>query len=116
MPNVLIATLGESPIVITAMFDKLVEQEGLQIDRVVIVYPQGTYVEDACTMVQGVLPVTCDLVDLPFEDANGKAESFQFLHKLYEQLSKCDQLGEDVYLSLAGGRKNMSCNILFGFI
>lgn len=108
MSNVLIATLGESPIVITTMFDKLAEQEGIAIDRVVIVYPQGEYVEDACAMVEEVLPVACDLIALPFEDANGKAESFQFLHELYQQLSQREQQRDDVYLSLAGGRKNMS--------
>src|SRR5437016_3182978 len=39
MENVLIATLGESPIVVTAMYDLLKKERGLVIDKIVVLHP-----------------------------------------------------------------------------
>lgn len=38
--HVLIASLGESPVVVTAMYDLLTEQEKLHIDKVVVLHPE----------------------------------------------------------------------------
>ena len=41
MANILIASLGESPIVVTAMYDLLTEQEKYEFEKVVVLRPEG---------------------------------------------------------------------------
>ncbi|MBV9617086.1 MAG: hypothetical protein JO031_16660 [Ktedonobacteraceae bacterium] len=57
-----------------------------------------------------VLPDPSDLQpeELPFEDANTWRNTCIFLKKLYACLNACQEKGDTVYLSLAGGRKSMA--------
>src|SRR6266568_2114959 len=109
MENVLIASLGDSPIVVTAMYDLLIRQEDLEINKVVALHPYG-YISLAFDYIKEVLNGRCEVISepLPFEDANSKEDSFAFLHTLYRLLNDSQKNDDDVYLSLAGGRKNMS--------
>src|SRR6266566_1510354 len=109
MENVLIASLGDSPIVVTAMYDLLTRQDDLEINKVVALHPYG-YISLAFDYIKEALNGRCEVISepLPFEDANRKEDSFAFLHTLYRLLNDSQKNGDAVYLSLAGGRKNMS--------
>lgn len=109
MEQVLIATLGDSPIVVTSMYYLLTEQKNQPIDRVIIIYPEGYYRTLGRNVIEdtlGVCPV--DSYPLPFEDAYDEKACFAFLSQLFAILKNCQQQGDMVHLSLAGGRKNMS--------
>lgn len=117
MSNILVASLGESPIVVTAMYKLLREKKNLSIDSVMVlrpkgddVKPEGSIVELGYDMIEEALKGKCDLefLLLPFEDANGESESYQYLRLLAGLLQSYQQNGDAIYLSLAGGRKNMS--------
>lgn len=109
MENILISSLGDSPIVVTAMHDLLTRQEDLEINKVVVLHPYG-YISLAFDYIKEALNGRCEVISepLPFEDANSKEDSFAFLHTLYRLLNDSQKNGDAVYLSLAGGRKNMS--------
>src|SRR5437764_4476084 len=114
MENVLIATLGESPIVVTAMYDLLKKEKGLVIDRVVVLYPeQEVLISTAFDLIREALQDRCEVIpeSLPFEDVANEADSFYFLRTLYRLLNDEQKSANSVYLSLAGGRKNMSALI-----
>jgi len=110
MEHILIASLGESPVVITAMYDLLTKQEQLPISRVIVLHSQEDLILDTIDLIQDALKDSCKVIaePLPFEDANSEAEAFDFLHILYMLLNNAQKSGETVSLSLAGGRKNMS--------
>jgi len=112
MSNVLIASLGESPAVVTAMYYKLLEHELSTIDRIIVLHPTGSeipfgYEEFIMKELQGKgCQLTAEV--LPFEDANNWANSYIFLGRLYKLVEECQKNSDNVYLSLAGWRKNMS--------
>lgn len=109
--NVLIATLGESPIVVTSMVKALQAKKGMTIDQLHVVHPQGEklialgydmvkeHFEDQCQVNQCILP---------FPDTNSRAKSMKFLQILSGLIEFHESEEDQVYLSLAGGRKNMS--------
>jgi CRISPR-associated Csx14 family protein len=109
MANVIIATLGESPIVITGMFLKVKEQIGT-VDKMVVLHPEGDWIPKGYRMIEEVLKDECNVEPwmLPFEDADTEEETYTFLRELFELLSLFQSSEDQVYLSLAGGRKNMS--------
>lgn len=110
MENVLIATLGESPIVITAMYDLLTKEKGQQIDKVIVLQPEGGLIPLAFDLIREALQDRCEVTAAPlgFEDVNNETSSISFLHTLYRLLNDAQKSENKVYLSLAGGRKNMS--------
>lgn len=109
--NVLIATLGESPIVVSSMVQALQTKKDLTIDELHVIYPQGERLIDlgydllkehfngVCTVTQSTLP---------FPDANSRERAIEFLRILSDSIRTHENMGDHVYLSLAGGRKNMS--------
>jgi CRISPR-associated Csx14 family protein len=107
---VLIASLGESPVVVSAMYDLLTKQKRLAIDQVIVLHPQGEDIGRAYELVKEALAdkckVRCEL--LPFEDANSWANACLFLKDLHTLLDTCQIRGDTVCLSLAGGRKSMA--------
>lgn len=108
MANVLVASLGESPVVVTAMYDLL--KEKINVDEVMVLRPDGDDVLLGYELINEGLQGKCTLgyVPLSFVDANGEGESYLFLHTLFQHLAVYQRKGDTVYLSLAGGRKNMS--------
>lgn len=108
--HVLIASLGESPIVVSAMYDLLTERVGLTIDQVIVLHPEGKDIERAYDLVKKALAGRCKLRReiLPFKDANSWKDVCVFLKELYTLLDTCQVRGDIVYLSLAGGRKSMA--------
>lgn len=110
MACILVASLGEAPVVVTAMYKLLREQEKIPVDTVMVLCPTGEDVRMGYLMIEEALREICqlDCLLLPFEDANGENESYQFLQMLAGQLQVYQQRGDTVYLALGGGRKNMS--------
>lgn len=116
MEKVFIASLGESPIVVTAMFDLLQQEVTEPIDHVEVLVPQGELIPAGYDLIKQGIQEYCkehniplpqiDDIPLLFEDAKGEDASYDFLRELAKLFSKHKH--DTVYLSLAGGRKNMS--------
>src|SRR2546422_765851 len=108
MANILIASLGESPIVVTAMYKLLIEQEGYELDKVVVLRPEGDDVKLGYDLVEDALKDKCalELYRLPFKDADDESTSYTFLQMLVGLLAEHQKNDDYVYLSLAGGRKS----------
>src|ERR1700719_2674891 len=102
MENVLIATLGESPIVITAMYDLLTKEKGLKIAKVIVLQPEGGLIPLAFDLIREALQDRCEVIAEPlgFDDVNSEPSSFSFLHTLYRLLNNAQKSGNSVYLSL----------------
>src|SRR5207247_5671824 len=120
MEYILIASLGESPVVVTAMYNLLTKQQQVPITRLVVLHTQGQdeLIPLALDLIRESLPNECrvDSELLLLEDAEGtitkdadsEKASYSFLHTLYWLLDNAEKAGDSVYLSLAGGRKDMS--------
>lgn len=114
MAAVLVATLGESPVVVTAMYEALQKHPSgprLKPEKVYLLYPgeeTGRLIGIGADLIQEQLKNQCDVVPcpLPFEDIRSYEDSISFLSILNNVLEKCRN--EEVYVSLAGGRKSMS--------
>lgn len=108
MKHVLIATLGDSPVVVSSMFDLLTKKQQLPVDEVIIFLSSGEKREGGYTMIDDALKGQCAVEPyvLPFEDAYTEEDCFTFLQELFKCLK--EHLNDTVYLSLAGGRKNIS--------
>lgn len=114
MPHVLIASLGESPIVITSMVKALREGNKIPLDKIIVMYPEEEpTVKDAFDLIGYQLNGICQVeaCPLPFPDANNYERCFLFLQILYGCLEMNAQECNSVYLSLAGGRKSTSALI-----
>lgn len=109
-PGILIASLGDSPVVVSSMYDLLVRDEKLTIDRVVVLAPKDEDVQLAYNQVQETLTDVRELhyEELDFKDADSWHNACVFLRRLYKQLDHYQKQDDSVYLSLAGGRKSMA--------
>lgn len=108
--NILIASLGDSPAIITAMYDLLIQREHLSLDLVRVLCPGGDDVQIAYEQVKEYFPDKQKLryESLPFLDADSWRHACMFLQKLCNMLEQYQERGDAVYLSLAGGRKSMA--------
>ena len=114
--NILIATLGDHPAVVTGMVKALREKKGVKmnIDVLHVLHPEnsGKYIgREGFQLIAKHLKGTCEVTSepLPFSDPRTKQESEIFLETLAGVLMRYqNQADYHVYLSLAGGRKNMS--------
>ena len=109
-PGILVATLGESPVVVSSMVRLLTEREKLTIDQVAVLVPGDEDVQLAYKQVQEALTDVRELhrESLDFKDADTWRNACTFLQRLYRLLGHYEKQGETVYLSLAGGRKSMA--------
>jgi CRISPR-associated Csx14 family protein len=110
MANILLASLGESPVVVPVMYHLLKEQKSIEFDRVQVLAPEGRWVPLSYDLVEEALQPeqAPEKISLPFEDANTERECLQFLQILAQTLKHHQQEKNIVYLSLAGGRKSMA--------
>jgi CRISPR-associated Csx14 family protein len=112
LPGVLIASLGDSPVIVSSMYNLLREQEELTIDRVTVLLPNDEEVQHAYELVKEALPNSKELQLRPelldFSDADSWENACIFLQRLYRLLDNYQRQGDSVYLSLAGGRKSMA--------
>lgn len=110
--NVMIATLGEHPAVITAGITAMEKIAGIPIHRLHVLHPQDTdkYIgREGYQLIERHLRGQCQVfsVPLPFSDANSTETSIQFLRRLVDTLNQYqDDQKYNVYLLIAGGRKS----------
>jgi len=107
MSTVLVAPLGDHPVVATAAMDAL-RRDGVVIDRVDLLCPDDSRIQLGEEWVELELGCRVQRHDLPFADANSETAAMQYLQKLAEVLLACEAQHDVVHLLLAGGRKNMS--------
>ncbi|HAG08195.1 MAG TPA: hypothetical protein DCK87_01320 [Desulfotomaculum sp.] len=115
--SILIASLGKSPIVITAMVKALKEIKQINLDEVIVLYPEkAENIKDAFNIIEEQLkkvyslPVTA--CSFPFSDVSTSGDCYHFLQGIYTILE--NNTTNTIYLSLAGGRKSMS--VLMGVL
>jgi CRISPR-associated Csx14 family protein len=106
--NILIATLGESSVLITGLVDKLAAEHIATIDRVIVLCPQGRLIPFGYLMIEEEMKGLVEEWPLPFEDASTEETCFQFLREVVELFREKIKSEDSVFVSLAGGRKNMS--------
>ncbi len=108
-PGVLVASLGDSPVVVSSMYDLLTKQKNLTIDRVKVLMPKDEEIQLAYNQVKEALTDTYVYPEiLNFEDADSWGKACRFLQELYKKLDQYQKQDDSVYLSLAGGRKSMA--------
>ena len=117
MRNVLVATLGNSPIVVTAMVRALSDHPdgpGVQVDEVRLIYPHRseeskTFIDIGADMIEQELAVhgiVTTRTPIDGNDVDSRSAALAFLRALDSTLEgyRLDR----VYVSCAGGRKIMS--------
>jgi hypothetical protein len=115
--HVLLATLGMSPVIVTAARRALLAQD-IPIERIDLVYPAeedendqyGRWIKEGAELVQNHLNGQCEVRFCPLSmpDTNTRERSIDFLRNLCALLESSQYAQEKVHLLLAGGRKNMS--------
>lgn len=114
MPRVLIANLGDSPVVIAALVNAL-NGRGTPVDGVEIFYPHvagDRWIDRGFQMLKAHLeqhlhiPVVGE--GLPFADANTHEDCLTYLSRLCKRLEHHELTGSEVYLGISGGRKHTS--------
>ena len=112
MANILIATLGDHPAVVTGMVKMLKAEKKIALDEIAILHTEGSgkLISLGYDLIESALKDHLRVVKhiLPFADPASREESIRFLRYLNKTLNGYEQRGDTVYLSLAGGRKNMS--------
>ncbi|MFQ5859331.1 MAG: CRISPR-associated ring nuclease, partial [Anaerolineae bacterium] len=122
--EVLIATLGTRPEVITLALDLLLQD--YPIDHVVVIHTARSFMPIGRALLRlekefpgrsryahAGIPCTCETVELkvdgqPFEDIATKEQAGAAFTAIYRQVQKHKQAGHRIHLSIAGGRKSMS--------
>jgi CRISPR-associated protein Csx14 len=114
--QVLIATLGTEPQVVTLALD-LLQTKGYPIAEVIVVHTVGKVVQPALSRLAeefarpaaGVYrPVPVEGQDGPIEDIVTEADTAALLRTLYRVVLAEKRAGRLVHLSIAGGRKPMA--------
>jgi CRISPR-associated protein Csx14 len=113
--KVLLATLGESPAVVTEAIDRL-RAEGIFVDSVVVLTTRDTYAQSALDLLSEHLPgYYQDKVTLEdarfletFYDVDSDAAALEFMNQACAVLRDYRKKGWEVYVCIAGGRKAMS--------
>ncbi len=115
--QVLIATLGSEPQVVTITLDRLRAQD-IAIDQVVVIYTAAEVVQSAMAKVAGEFDGTVypnvTLKTVPVTDARGAVNDFRdandvraLLTTLYREVRDAKRAGRTVHLCVSGGRKVM---------
>jgi hypothetical protein len=85
--NILIASLGESPVVVSATYDWLTQEQSIALDRVIILHTSDTEVLRAYEQVQQALPPQrVQAESLGYTDIDSWTCTCNFLIKLYNLL------------------------------
>jgi len=111
MKNVLIATLGESPAVVTEALDVL-KNRRIPIHEVVLLTTIDSAAEESLNLLTGHLsaagigvhPVQVEA----YKDIDTDEAVMEFMEVACNQLRDMQKRGWNVYVSVAGGRKTMS--------
>ena len=106
--NILIVSLGESPVVVTAMYDMLTKVKHLAFEKVIVLCPSGVVKAYNLVLDTFAQPELLEYEGLKFEDLNSYDTAVRYLQCLYKILDRYEQAGDQVYLALVGGRKSMA--------
>jgi CRISPR-associated protein Csx14 len=114
--QVLVATLGSEPQVVTLALD-LLQAKGYPISEVIVVHTAGEAVQPALAALEqefalpgacGYRPMMVDGESGPVADIIGEADTAALLRTLYRVVLVEKRAGRLVHLSIAGGRKPMA--------
>ena len=114
--QVLIATLGSEPQVVTQVLD-LLEERAYQIRKVIVIHTVGTSIRDALARLAEefkslgscayqAVPIVRD--GAPVQDIATEADIAVLLRTLYRTVLTEKRAGNLIHLSIAGGRKPMA--------
>jgi len=115
-PQVLIATLGSEPQVVTLALD-LLRAKGYPVAEVIIVHTMGKAVQSALKQLAGefAAPGTCGYRTVavvkgewPVDDISTEEDTASLLRTLYRTILAEKRAGRLIHLSIAGGRKPMA--------
>jgi CRISPR-associated protein Csx14 len=115
MKKLLLATLGESPAVVTEAIDRL-QADGIEIGPVVLLTTKDTYTQRAFNLLSEHLPryyggkvylLDVRMLDA-FYDVDSEQAAVEFMNHACSALRDYRKVGWEVYASIAGGRKAMS--------
>lgn len=115
MKKLLLATLGESPAVVTEAIDRL-QADGIEIGPVVLLTTKDTYTQRAFDLLSEHLPryyggkvylLDVRMLDA-FYDVDSDQAALEFMNHACSALRDYRKMGWEVYASIAGGRKAMS--------
>jgi CRISPR-associated Csx14 family protein len=117
--SILLAPLGESPMVVTQTYILLQKHEGRQVSHIVVLYPQGhAPARNAANLLAG----RCDERGISFEkrpiklkDVDSDIDCKTYLDALIQTINdlRARYPDKQIALSLSGGRKGMSALTLF---
>ena len=111
--NILLATLGTSPAVVTEAVD-LLQAEGIRIAGVFLFVTQDTDVQDSFSLLFAHLPQHDGITWVNYipvgvyHDIHTTDAVVEFLQLASQQLKTLRDAGHRVYVSISGGRKAMS--------
>lgn len=114
--QVLIATLGGEPQVVTQVSD-LLEVQAYQIRKVIVIHTVATSVREALQLLAGEFKSTGGCAyqavpivgqDGPVKDIATEADTGALLRTLYQTVLAEKRAGNRIHLSIAGGRKPMA--------
>jgi CRISPR-associated protein Csx14 len=120
MKEVLIATLGVSPQIVTISLD-LLRERGCTIDEVTCIYTNNEKVKEALAQVDEELnrlggpphrPVLIVGENGPVSDFMIEADATALLRTLYREIKAYKEAGRRIQLLIAGGRRVMSAYAL----
>jgi len=115
MRRVLLATLGETPAVITEAIDKL-RSEGVHVDVVVLLTTKDAFAREALELLSRHVPSYYNgeiefhgaRILEAFYDVDSDTAALEFMNLACSALRDYRKMGWEVYASIAGGRKAMS--------
>ncbi len=114
----LIIPVGMTPSVVTEMIMYLDKMEGMYLTDVCLIHTVNPNVKYIVNFIKGVInsrypQIRVHITSLPFEDIKSDEDNLQFMKTLKEIIEY--ERGMDVrkiYLSVSGGRKDMSASSL----
>lgn len=109
--HVLVASVGETPAVVTECLDELA-REGIGISKVVMLYTKRTkpyFIALKIDFEQGVYKGRIEYsgIELPFNDIHDSRDSMLFRGIIYKSIVEEQGKGREVHLLVSGGRKSM---------
>jgi len=115
MKKVLLATLGESPAVVTEAIDRL-REDGVNVDYVVLLTTKDTYARDTADLLSkhlrdyygGAVAVYDVRILDRFYDVDSDEAAVEFMEQTCSALRSYRKMGWEGYACIAGGRKAMS--------
>ncbi len=111
--RVLISAIGITPEVVTETIDKLKEQ-GVEIDKVILLKTEDLRVDISVKLLKLDFKkitykgnIALETIELPFEDISSQKDHEKFYNLCIETIKREVEEGNEVVISVAGGRKTM---------